>query len=207
MPESRDVPAPTPPTVDSSVEASAADRATAQLAKVVASARRTAGLTLAATAAGSGLSPAYISQIESGSANPTVRSLAQLAGVLGLELHELLGAERGDTSDNSPFPARFTTLPGLTAMSDSQGIWNMTAHNATVLHSRLIRGEPGDHARPIRHAGEELVVVLAGQCRLRVSDTARVLNPADACHFAASEEHQITQTSDDLLLLVVLTKE
>ncbi|WP_234344708.1 helix-turn-helix domain-containing protein, partial [Streptomyces sp. NRRL B-3253] len=85
-----------PPPVDSPVEASAADRATAQLAKVVASARRTAGLTLAATAAGSGLSPAYVSQIESGSANPTVRSLAQLAGVLGLELHELLGAGPGD---------------------------------------------------------------------------------------------------------------
>ena len=73
MSESRDVPAAAATTVDSSVEASAADRATAQLAKVVASARRTAGLTLAATAAGSGLSPAYISQIESGSANPTVQ--------------------------------------------------------------------------------------------------------------------------------------
>ncbi|WP_392668176.1 helix-turn-helix domain-containing protein [Streptomyces sp. LN785] len=207
MPESRDASAPAPSAVDSPVEASAADRATAQLAKAVASARRTAELTLAATAAGSGLSPAYISQIESGSANPTVRSLAQLAGVLGLELHELLGAGRADITDNSPFPARFTTLPGLTAMPDSQGTWDTTAHGVTTLRSRLIRGEPGDHARPVRHVGEELVVVLAGQCRLRVSDTARVLNPGDACHFAASEEHEISQTSDDLLLLVVLTKE
>ncbi|MET7857649.1 cupin domain-containing protein [Streptomyces sp. NPDC005318] len=207
MPESRDAPAPTPPATGSPAEASAADRATAQLAKTVASARRTAELTLAATAAGAGLSPAYVSQIESGSANPTVRSLAQLAGVLGLELHELLGAERGDKTDNNPFPARFTTLPGLTSMPGSEGIWNLTAHGATTLQSRLIRGEPGDHARPVQHAGEELVVVLAGECRLRVSDTARVLKPGDACHFAASEEHHITQPSDDLLLLVVLTKE
>jgi muramoyltetrapeptide carboxypeptidase len=60
-----------------------------QIGARVAAARRRCGLTLAAIAARNGVSPAYLSQIEAGTANPTLRTLASVADALGVEVGAL----------------------------------------------------------------------------------------------------------------------
>ncbi|MFF4648565.1 helix-turn-helix domain-containing protein [Streptomyces sp. NPDC001380] len=182
----------------------AADRAAAEAGRAVARIRRGAGLTLSAVAAASGLSTAYISQIESGTANPTVRTLAQVAEALGASLGDLF-APGAEERPGPGFAPRFAAVPPLARTPGHRAVWDLTAHGSEALSLRLVHADPGDHGEPVRHAGEEAVVVVAGRCRLHVGDTARTLGPGDACHFDAGAEHRVTDATDDLLLLAVLT--
>ena len=83
----------------------AADQSVASLGRRFAAARRAAGLTLAAVAERSDVSAAYISQIESGTANPTVRSLAAAAAAVGVSLGELFGATGDEQLPTTPVRA------------------------------------------------------------------------------------------------------
>ena len=183
---------------------SVSDDANRAVASRVAGARRTTGLTLAAMAARSGLSPAYLSQIESGAANPTLGTLARVAAGLGGALGSLLGDD-GLVAER--FEPRFATVPLVAQLPVGSGVWDLTAVGATRLFARLVRGAPPDHGEPITHPGEEFVAVLSGHCDLRVGSVVRTLHRSDGCHFTASDPHEISLPSDDLLLLVVLSDE
>ncbi|MFB7330634.1 helix-turn-helix domain-containing protein [Streptomyces adustus] len=192
-------------TSDSADSADTGDVLAASVARV----RRAAGLTLSAVAARAGVSPAYISQMESGTANPTVRTLGQIADALGATPAELLGGgDRPGTVAAAPgFAPRFAPAPLLARTDGHHGIFDLTAPGASRIGARLLHADLGDHDHPTAHAGEEFVLVLAGSCRVTVAGTARLLRPADSCHLAATDEHHFTDASDDLLMLVVLTEE
>ena len=173
------------------------------LGERVAQARRRADLTLATVAQRAEVSAGYVSQIESASANPTVRSLARVAAAIGTSLGELLGA--GAPTTEPRFEPRFATTPRAATAPGVEGIWDLTALGAQRLGARLVRGPGGDHAEPVTHAGEEFLTVLAGRCTLHVGGLSRDLRAFDGCHLAATDPHHIDNASDDLLLLVVLT--
>lgn len=178
------------------------------LAASVARVRRAAGLTLSAVAARAGVSPAYVSQMESGAANPTVRTLCQIADALGATPAELLGGTRPGTVAAAPgFAPRFAPAPLLAQADGHHGIWDLTAPGARRIGARLLHADLGDHDHPTAHPGEEFALVLAGSCRVAVAGTVRLLRRTDSCHFAATDEHHFTDASDDLLMLVVLTEE
>ncbi len=105
------------------------------------------------------------------------------------------------------FAPRFTSLPLLAESPGYEAIWDVTAPGAVTLSARLVHGPAGDHAEPITHAGEEIVVVLTGTCTVQVGGVARTLRAGESCHLAAADPHAITDPSDDALLLVVLTDE
>lgn len=176
------------------------------LAASVARVRRAAGLTLSAVAARAGVSPAYVSQMESGAANPTVRTLCQIADALGVTAAELLGGARPGTAAPG-FPPRYAPAPLLAHVDGHHGIWDLTAPGASRVGARLLHADLGDHDCPTAHPGEEFVLVLAGSCRVTVAGTVRLLRTTDSCHLAATDEHHFTDPSDDLLMLVVLTEE
>jgi transcriptional regulator with XRE-family HTH domain len=185
----------------------AADQSVASLGRRFAAARRAAGLTLAAVAERSDVSAAYISQIESGTANPTVRSLAAAAAAVGVGLGELFGTTGGEQLPTPRFEPRFGTVPRAALTPGVHGIWDLTAIGSARMFARLVHGEAGDHRSPISHPGEEFVAVLAGRCQLRVGGLVHEMQALDACHLAASDPHQITETTEDLLLLIILTEE
>ncbi|GAB1646369.1 helix-turn-helix domain-containing protein [Krasilnikovia sp. MM14-A1259] len=181
------------------------DEAVRTLAARVARARRAAGLTLAAVADRAGVSAAYVSQIESAAANPTVRSLARVAEALGTTPGELLGPPSGEPPRGRRFEPRFAPTPRAATTAGVQAIWDLTAMDSTRIGVRLVRGDAGDHASSVGHPGEEFLMVLAGRCHLHVGGRTRELGPFDACHYAACDPHHIDGASEDLLLLVVLT--
>ncbi|MFD6416144.1 helix-turn-helix domain-containing protein [Streptomyces sp. NPDC060194] len=178
------------------------------LAASVARVRRAGGMTLSAVAARAGVSPAYVSQMESGAANPTVRTLAAIAEAMGTTPAELLGGERPSAPEPTPpFAPRFTPAPLLARTAGHRGIWDLGAPGAALLRPRLLHADLGDHAGPVSHPGEEFVTVLAGSCRLAAGGTTHLLRPGDSVHLAAGDSHHCTDPSDDLLMLVVLTQE
>ncbi|MFD7876929.1 helix-turn-helix domain-containing protein [Streptomyces sp. NPDC059766] len=178
------------------------------LAASVARVRRAAGLTLSAVASRAGVSTAYVSQMESGAANPTFRTLCQIADALGTTPAELLGGTGPVTPAPAPaFPPRFAPAPLLAQADGHRGIWDLTAPGATRIGARLLHADLGDHDHPTAHGGEEFALVLAGSCRVSVGGAVRLLRRGDSCHFSATDEHHFTDPSDDLLMLVVLTEE
>lgn len=179
----------------------------AALGRNVAAARTAAGMTLSVVAERSGLSPAYISQIESGAANPTVTTLVKVAAALAMTVEELMGVTSSPAPTHEGFAARITPVPLVAVAPTGNGIWDLTAAGSSQLVSRLVRGPAGDHSQPISHPGEEFLTVLSGRCRIVIGGLTRELSRFDSCHLSASEMHQITEASEDLLLLVVLTEE
>lgn len=173
------------------------------LGKQVTTLRRSAGRTLAEVAGQSGLSTAYISQIESGSANPTLRTLAQLAAGLRCELGDLFGTGRSTTA--ATFAPRFTTRPPATNPPDAHEVWDITPLGATKLQTRLARGSAAEHATRTSHPGEELIAVLSGRCTVCVGGITRELGEGESCQFAASDSHEVNNVSENCVMLVVMS--
>jgi quercetin dioxygenase-like cupin family protein/DNA-binding XRE family transcriptional regulator len=177
----------------------------ARVAARIGAARRRAGLTLAAVASRNAISPAYLSQIEAGVANPTLRALVQIASALDTDVAHLLGGP--DETDSGPFRPYVSTAPLAARTHEGAGIWDLTAPGSRRLAARLVQGEPAGHTEPTSHPGEELVIVVNGTCKLHIEDAVHQLEAGDSCHFSAAERHHFTATSSDLTLCVVLTEE
>lgn len=177
----------------------------ALVAARIGAARRRSGLTLAAVASRNAISPAYLSQIEAGLANPTLRALIQIAIALDTDVAHLLGAP--DDAAPVAFPAYVSSAPLAARIHEGAGIWDLTAPGSRRLVARLVQGEPTGHAEPVTHAGEELITVVHGSCKLHVGEDVHPLEAGDSCHLNAGEPHHLTATSGDLTLRVVMSGE
>jgi transcriptional regulator with XRE-family HTH domain len=175
-----------------------------RLAARVATARRLSGLTLAGVAERSGMSPAYVSQIESGTANPTLRALAQIAAAVDTDVEHLLGgADEQRAAGFEPYRSRAALAHSV---SGSPGVWDQTAAGSRQLVARLVHGDAADHGEPVIHSGEEYVLVLRGTCRLHIGNAVHALGTGDACHFSAEQPHHVASASPDLTLSVVMSE-
>lgn len=181
------------------------DDISARIAGRVTAARHRAGLSLTGVAARTGLSPAYVSQIEAGTANPTVRVLSRLAEALRIDVAGFFGA--AEDPERVPFPPYYSPVALAAQTEGTAGIWNLTAEGSGHIAARLVHGSVADHAAPVAHRGEEFIVVLAGQCRLHVDGTVRVMHAGDACHFSAAVSHHLSDLSGDLTMAVVMAED
>lgn len=167
----------------------------------VAAARRRAGLTLAAVAEREGVSPAHLSQIESGIANPTVRTLAQVARALDADVATLFGAT---TPAVDGFAARVAPLPVAAERGGTAAVFDLTAPGAAQLAVRLLHDDAGDHARSVTHPGEEVVVVLRGEAVLDLDGERRPLATGSVAHLPAGVPHRL-EPGAGFLATVVFT--
>ena len=168
----------------------------------MAAARRRAGLTLAAVAAREGVSPAHLSQIESGAANATVRTLAQVARALDADVATLFGAAVPPVDD--VFTPRVAALPLAASRSAGAAVYDLTAPGAGRLAVRLLHADAGDHATAGTHPGEEVLVVLRGSGVLDVDGARRALAVGTVAHLPAGVPHHL-EPGDDFLATVVFT--
>jgi transcriptional regulator with XRE-family HTH domain len=175
---------------------------TAGVGQRIAAARRRAELTLAAVAERSGMSVAYVSEIETGSANPTLRALDRIAAAVGTRVLDLLGA--GEDSA-VPFPAHRCPAALAHAVDGMPGVWDRTAPGSSRLTARIVHGGAADHGMPVSHPGEEYALVLNGWCLLEVDRAEHRLDVGDSCHYAALLPHRIAAASSDLTLSVVMS--
>jgi transcriptional regulator with XRE-family HTH domain len=164
--------------------------------------RRARDLTLAMVAARSGVSPAYVSQIESGGANPTIGTLTRVAAAVGVEVASLFVPGGATDAVFEPY-ASGAALAQSTA--GSPGVWDHSAPGSARLEARVVHGDAADHAVPTAHAGEEYVLVLHGSCVLDVDGGRFPLGPGDACHFPAGRAHYLLDVSPELTLSVVMS--
>ncbi|MFE7071339.1 helix-turn-helix domain-containing protein [Streptomyces sp. NPDC057620] len=153
--------------------------------------RRRAALTLEAAAAAAGLSPAHLSRLETGGRQPSLPMLLALARIYGTTVSDLLGetvTERDAvvrSADMEPTKAGGWTY--WQAGAAGRGMQSLRVH--------VPYGAQGDIVRV--HPGEEWLYVLQGRLRLRLGDTAHVLEPGDSAHFDSLTPHRIAAADRD----------
>ncbi len=155
-------------------------------------ARRRSDMVIDDVASQSGLSRAYISQIETGKASPTLQTVEKLADALKIPMAALF------TDDNFCLK--------VTRASERQ-VLQFGAEDAPIAQRKLIHFltapdrtlelvmleiPVGFAAGPpdLGHEGEEAFYVLQGRVRVNIGDESHILEEGDSVHWAATLPHQ-----------------
>lgn len=155
--------------------------------------RAARGLSLRALARQSGLSLNAISLIERGDNSPTVSSLHQIAGALGVPITDLFRDDEESAVVHTPAADRPAyRRGGMTMESLGTGLRDQT------LQPFIISLEPSMSAdRPVTHPGQELVYCLSGTVDYTVNGTVYQLASGDSLLLDASQPHLFSNGSDE----------
>jgi transcriptional regulator with XRE-family HTH domain len=149
--------------------------------------REQRGLTIAALARQVGLSAAAISQIESGTVQPSVTTLRRLAAALGVPVFRFFLP--ADTPAASVVRRGDRKTVGLARSGARYEL--LTPSLQGRLEVMEVTMDPGQASAPerISHPGEECLVIISGQGVLELGDDVVDLEPGDAVTFQASLPH------------------
>lgn len=149
--------------------------------------RESAGLSLSELARRAGVSKATVSQLESGSANPSVETLWALGVALGVPFAVLVEQE--------------TTGPTLIRADDASAVVSaLSPYAATLLSASppgtrrdvyLIRAQPGEPrlSDPHHRGTIEHVILVSGRASIGPVGAPIVLDPGDYLSYAGDEPH------------------
>ncbi|TDW29835.1 helix-turn-helix domain-containing protein [Cryobacterium psychrophilum] len=163
----------------------------ATVGTLVHSLRKEKGMTLAQLAETAGLSPAIVSQIERGKANPAFITLAQLAHGLEIPVGRFF---LGHDEPASPVVRRTDrrNLQGVTRESVGEAAHELLTpdHNG-LLEAQWIVSPPGHNTSetPFRHRGEEFGIVLSGKIDIYLDGERHILEAGDSITYASTVPH------------------
>ncbi len=163
--------------------------------------RRQKGLTMQQVADQAELSKSFISQIESGSATPSIAALKKIGDALGIPLAAIFEEGQEDSRDHRfDEPEREedevrvvrhdrrkrVALPGRASMTEL-----LTPDVQRRLEVLLDVQEPGDESNgePYTHTGEEFGFVLEGTYEVTVADRTYVLEAGDSIYYPSRLPH------------------
>ncbi len=158
-----------------------------RIARTLRRERERAALSVSELARRAGISKATVSQLESGSGNPSVETLWALGVALGVPFAVLV-----DQQTNAPTLIRADDLAGVPS---SAAAYSATLLSASPPGARrdvyLIQAEPGDPRRSDPHhpGTTEHVVLISGQARIGPTDEPVLLNPGDYLSYAGDAPH------------------
>jgi transcriptional regulator with XRE-family HTH domain len=159
--------------------------------------RRAQGATLEQLASDSGLSSGYLSQIETGTAIPSLTALQLIAAELGVDVTAFFPDERtrGTRLIRASERHEFRVDPGS---GEEYAILAGQVHDRafSALYARLDAASEGNE-RPFRHLGEEFALVLGGRLLITVEGTEYELGPGDWIHYSSHPSHSLRVVSDE----------
>lgn len=164
------------------------------LGEVLRQLRRQRGLTLQDLSRLSGLSTAFLSQVENDQANPTLSSLRKIAQALGTSIFALLAQGEQGTAVctiirkdqrrsfrapefNTVFQLASSHVPGLRL----QAVWVELDPGTETCDQRVAHGA---------WEAEEWTWVLEGEVELEVGTETYLLGPEDSVHFRPAVPHK-----------------
>jgi transcriptional regulator with XRE-family HTH domain len=161
--------------------------------------RAQAGLSLSELARRSGIAKGTLSQLESGTGNPTIETVFSLSNAFKVPVSSLL-TERVDPD------VVLVRSAGLDVLSSNAVDLRMLRRldlPDTVFELYDQRVRPGERQHSDGHLGLEHVVVTSGQLRVGPPEQPYVLGPGDYLCFPASSPH-IYETVDGPVVSVLL---
>jgi len=161
------------------------DDADQRLGAAIRETRHARGLTLVQVASAAGLSHPFLSQLERGLAQPSMRSLFQIAEALGTTQQALLAAAGADDAT-----VDLETGGGARLLGPSPA---GTAVTEFV-------GPPREFAAYFRHDHAELLYVVAGSIEVEVHDggapTLTTLRPRGTIGYPGGVDHRFRQVGE-----------
>ena len=154
--------------------------------------RRRGGMVIDDVASHSGLSRAYISQIETGKASPTLQTVEKLADALQIPMAALFTDHQfrlkvTRTSERQVLQFGAEDAP----IAERKLIHFLTAPDQN-LELVVLEIPVGFSAGPpdLGHEGEEAFYVLQGRVQVNIGNESHVLEECDSVHWAATLPHQ-----------------
>ena len=165
--------------------------------------REEKGISLRALAQATGLTPSFLSQVERDLAEPSIKSLRQIAQALGVPLFLLFV----DTAEYDPVvrkaERRIIRFPG-SKLSYQLLVPDLNRQMEAILTTIGPGGATSD--APISHEGEEWTMVLRGRATVFVADQEYILEEGDCIYYHATLPHLIRNPGpEELLVISVMT--
>jgi transcriptional regulator with XRE-family HTH domain len=177
---------------DDALQASGLD----QIGRRLHAMRRAQGTTLEELASDCGLSTGYLSQIENGTAIPSITALQLIAAELGVDVTAFFPDERqrGTRVIRASDRHEFRIDPGS---GEEYAVLAGQVHNRafSALYARHQRSDRNERA--FGHLGEEFGLVLKGRLRLVIDGEAHELGPGDWIHYSSHPTHSGQTISDE----------
>jgi transcriptional regulator with XRE-family HTH domain len=180
-----------------------------QMGAALRAVREARGLSLREVARRVGVSPSFVSQVETGKANPSVGTLYALVGVLGTSLDDLMGdatvVEEGALAPVSKPPAngwRPVEVPlqkatGRKRLEMTGVVWERLTHDhdpfVDFLH--VVYAPGSESCAPeelMRHGGREYGHVLSGRLDVQIGFETHAVGPGDSIHFDSTTPHRLS---------------
>ncbi|MER7771873.1 XRE family transcriptional regulator [Kitasatospora sp. NPDC096140] len=153
--------------------------------------RLSSRLTLEVAAARIGLSPAYLSRLETGRRQPSLPVLLGLARAYGTSVSGLLGETMAE-----PDPV----VRGGAIEPGRAGGWGYRRAGAPgrAMQALRVQVPPGVQDAVVRvHPGEEWLYILRGELRLTLGDRVHHLRVGDSAHYDSLTPHCIAAESEN----------
>ncbi|MCO7239925.1 helix-turn-helix domain-containing protein [Aeromicrobium sp. CnD17-E] len=175
-----------------------------QLGGVIRARRTERSLTLAAVADRTGLSPSFLSQLENGRTNTSLRSLQVIAEVLSTTAADLL-AEAGEddvviTRADDPTLA----LPLSDEPSGATARARRLVHGRRALRALELSGQVTND-RPFTHRHDEIMYVVSGAVVATLGEPPETaeLGPGDTLYITAQTVHRWRGLTDDTKVVLL----
>jgi transcriptional regulator with XRE-family HTH domain len=159
--------------------------------------RREQSMTLQEVAEAAELSKSFVSQVETGSAQPSIGSLKRISDVLGITLADLFHDDAADAKQTAPNDDH-GLVSVVKAGRHKRLEWPNGAHAALLtpnlqgkLEVILTTYEPSTEStiESYTHEGEELGFVMEGTFEVEVNGRAYQLEEGDSIHFPSHLPH------------------
>jgi len=168
------------------------------------------GMTASDLAHQSGISLSYLSKIEHGAANPSIKVVTKIAEILGVTTESLIHG--GSHSASYPHEVnKIRKLPKVVRRGERK---KMTPANSSVVYELLtpdlqrnlqlilVRHNPGETIQHYAHEGEESIFCLEGKIRITIGDEDVILEPGDCISFDSLIPHSATATEEGPAVLI-----
>jgi transcriptional regulator with XRE-family HTH domain len=159
----------------------------ARIARTLRREREALGISVSELARRADVSKATVSQLESGSGNPSVETLWALAVALGVPFAVFV-----DQEAQAPTLVRASSASGIPS---SAAPYVASLLSASPPNARrdiyLIRAEPGEArvSDPHQRSTTEHLVLVSGRARVGPADAPHVLDPGDYLAYAGDAPH------------------
>ena len=165
------------------------------------------GISLKELAETSGLSRSYLTQIESGAANPSLGSIKRIANVLDVRLFELFSEEEAEANDFPGYRKPTYQKVGVVRRDGRKTLGWPNSKGTTylltpdlqgrleVVLSTLLPGE-GSGENLYTHEGEEFGYVLEGTFEVVIEGKSYILKEGDSISFSSRIPHRTRVVGD-----------
>lgn len=153
--------------------------------------RKNSGLVIDDVAGRTGLSRAYISQIETGKASPSLQTIDKLATALGISVAALFADDEFRVQLTRASERLVLQFGAGDAPASRRKLIHMLSAPSHALELVILELPVGVAAGPLDkgHEGEEAFYVLEGRVKTIIGDEAYVLEPGDSLHWVATVPH------------------